>query len=361
MRTKFPENIKALRKEQHITQEQLAKAIDVTAGAIYKWEQELSTPDISIIMELSSFFGVSVDALVGYEMCSSDKERILQELKRIKIEKDYKKCWDEVEMWVHRYPNDFDVIYNSGILYYLAGIETRNSNYLSRSITLLNDTCNLIGQNKDHKISKTSIYRDIAFAYIVMGKGNEGVQQLKDHNPCGVNDDIIGQELATNRERREEALPYLSMSLLHSTASLYRIVMGFVSIFFAQKDYTAALNMLQWMNTYLDGLKTETGSSYLDKGNALCLALCGVAYEAIGHLEEAKVYLRKARQVALNFDISPDYTSQNIRYCKLREPQVAYDNIGITAMDAIVHVLKEVATSQDGCVLELWEDVCHEQ
>ena len=36
MKTNFSENIKALRKEQHITQEQLAEAMGVSAGAIYK-------------------------------------------------------------------------------------------------------------------------------------------------------------------------------------------------------------------------------------------------------------------------------------------------------------------------------------
>ncbi len=89
MKTNFSENIKALRREQHVTQEQLAEAMGVSAGAIYKWEQSISTPDIEMIMEIASFFGVSVDALVGYRMYSSDRDRILQELKRIKLEKSY--------------------------------------------------------------------------------------------------------------------------------------------------------------------------------------------------------------------------------------------------------------------------------
>lgn len=68
MTAKLYENIKALRKKQHITQEQLAEAVGVNVGAVYKWEQNLSSPDIHTIMELASFFGVLLDALVGYEM-----------------------------------------------------------------------------------------------------------------------------------------------------------------------------------------------------------------------------------------------------------------------------------------------------
>ena len=361
MKSRFSENIKTLRKEKHLTQEQLAEAMSVTAGAIYKWEQERSTPDIGIIMELASFFNVSVDALVGYEMCVSDKERILRELKRIKVEKDYGNCWEEVEGWLRRYPNDFDIVYNSGVLYNLVGIETENNSYFSRSIELMNHACNLISQNKDPAISETYIRRDIAVAYLSIGKAQEGLQQLKDHNPCGVNDDLIGQELATTPNHREEALPYLSMSLIKSTSSLFRVVIGYVNIFFERKDYESAIRIIQWMITYLDGLRVENKPSYLDKDSAWLLALCGAVYGQIGQLDEARNYLRKARQIALQFDSDPDYTSRNIRYCNGLEPRAAYDNIGSTAIGSIMNVLEDGAESADEPVLKLWEEIFNEK
>lgn len=361
MKSTFSENIKALRKQRGLTQEQLSEAMGITASAVYKWEQKLSVPDIEVIMELASFFGVSVDALIGYKMCTSDKERILQELKRIKLQKDYQTCWEDVEGWLRRYPNDFDIVYHSGVLYNLVGIETRSASYLSRSVTLLNHACSLLGQNKDPKISETAIYKDIAMAYLDMDQGSKGVQLLMEHNPCGVHNDIIGQELATDRERREEALPYLSSALLHSTTSLYRIVIGFMNIFFARKDYPTAVRMLRWSVTYLQGLGTETGPSYLDKDNAALLALLGMLYEKIGDIDQAKDSLRKARRTALRFDAAPDYTSRNIRYCEHLEPQVAYDNIGSTAMDSVLKLLKEGIELPEASTMELWEEVCHEE
>ena len=53
------DNIRAFRKEHSLTQEQLAQALGVTAGAVYKWEAGLSTPDISLIMELADMFDTS--------------------------------------------------------------------------------------------------------------------------------------------------------------------------------------------------------------------------------------------------------------------------------------------------------------
>ena len=61
-------NIRIFRKERALTQEQLAQALGVTPGAVYKWEAGLSTPDISLIVELADLFDTSVDVLLGYEV-----------------------------------------------------------------------------------------------------------------------------------------------------------------------------------------------------------------------------------------------------------------------------------------------------
>lgn len=360
MKSHFSENIKELRKDRHITQEQLAEAMGVSAGAVYKWEQAISTPDIEVIMEIASFFGISVDALVGYRMCSSDRDRILQELKRIKLEKSYKGCWEEVEKWLRRYPNDFDIVYKSGILYNLAGIETGDQKQILRSIDLLRHACTLITQNYDPKLSETALRRDIAFGYLAMGECDKGIDQLIKNNPCGIHDDIIGQALAANPQRRAEAIPYLTSALLHYSASLYRTVIGFVNLFFSQKDYASAIEILRFMSRYLNGLKTEQGVSYLDKDNALLIALCGIMYQKMGESDKARNCLRKARQIAMEFDAAPDYTTRNIRYCENAELHAAYDNIGNTAMDSIVKVLTDEMDDPEGSVLALWKEICDE-
>lgn len=360
MKSNFAENIKELRKEQHVTQEQLAEAMGVSAGAIYKWEQAISTPDIEVIMEIASFFGVSVDALVGYRMYTSDRDRILQELKCIKHEKSYERCWDKVEKWIHRYPNDFEIVYHSGVLYHLASIETGNQTHIIRSIELLSHACMLIDQNRDPELSEAEIHRDIAIAYLTLGEWDKGMELLKQNNPCGVNDDLIGHELAANPHRRQESIPYLTNTLLRCTASLYRVVIGYINLFFEQKDYLSSIGILTWMTRYLDGLRTADGVSYLDKDKALLLVLCGVSYERIGEVENAQNCLRKARRIAVEFDQSPNYSSQNIRYCGSVEPKVAYDNIGSTAMETVLSVLQQGSDGADEPALKLWEEICNE-
>lgn len=59
MKSRLAENIKTFRKERKMTQEQLAEAMGVTVGAVYKWESQQSNPDLNLIIELADLFEVS--------------------------------------------------------------------------------------------------------------------------------------------------------------------------------------------------------------------------------------------------------------------------------------------------------------
>lgn len=55
--------IKSLRLEKSVTQEQLADVFGVSAQAVSKWENGITTPDIALLPKLSVYFGVTIDEL----------------------------------------------------------------------------------------------------------------------------------------------------------------------------------------------------------------------------------------------------------------------------------------------------------
>ena len=63
MSASLAENIRAFRKERMMTQEELAEALGVTVGAVYKWENGHSTPVVHLLVQLADLFGTSIDAL----------------------------------------------------------------------------------------------------------------------------------------------------------------------------------------------------------------------------------------------------------------------------------------------------------
>lgn len=60
----FGDNLQALRRQQGLSQEQLAEKLDVTRQTISKWELNQSAPDLNYLCQLSEIFGISLDALV---------------------------------------------------------------------------------------------------------------------------------------------------------------------------------------------------------------------------------------------------------------------------------------------------------
>ncbi len=66
------ETIKALRRRDNRTQEQLASALGITFQAVSRWEAGLSYPDMELIPPIAHYFGITIDELFGYE-CSRDR------------------------------------------------------------------------------------------------------------------------------------------------------------------------------------------------------------------------------------------------------------------------------------------------
>lgn len=61
---KIGSRIRELRKKVGYSQEELAEIMNVTTGAVCKWEGNLSYPDLSNLVMLAKVFKVSVDYLL---------------------------------------------------------------------------------------------------------------------------------------------------------------------------------------------------------------------------------------------------------------------------------------------------------
>lgn len=61
------EKIKALRQARGWTQSELARRMGVTRNGINSWEQGLSMPSLSSLVELAKVFSVTTDYLLGLE------------------------------------------------------------------------------------------------------------------------------------------------------------------------------------------------------------------------------------------------------------------------------------------------------
>lgn len=57
------ENIKKLRAEKGVTQEQLGEHLSITSQSVSKWENSITVPDLYLIPAIAEYFEVSIDEL----------------------------------------------------------------------------------------------------------------------------------------------------------------------------------------------------------------------------------------------------------------------------------------------------------
>lgn len=104
--------IRRLRKEQNLTQEELAEQLNVTSQAVSKWENETGMPDISQIVPLASVLRVSTDVLFGTADINDDDaaREIIYEARALVAEpatlESVRLCYDKLSEGLAKYSNN---------------------------------------------------------------------------------------------------------------------------------------------------------------------------------------------------------------------------------------------------------------
>ena len=105
------ENIKRLRAEKGVTQETLAEFLGVTFQSVSRWERGEGFPDITLLPSIASFFGTSVDDLLGTGKAKKEEEirKYLEIYDTMKL-KDLSYTSEVFRKAVKDFPDDFRIL-----------------------------------------------------------------------------------------------------------------------------------------------------------------------------------------------------------------------------------------------------------
>ncbi len=361
MKLSLSSNISKLRKERSMTQEQLAEALGVTFASVSKWERGVATPELNLIAEMADLFDVSFDVLVGYGVQNGSVIALEERIHQLQREKKYDEAITEAEKALLRYPNDFRIVYRAGELYAVASIERSNEKLLLRCIELLERSILLLSQNDDPDISEVSIQNEIAQCYIALGKYEKGLDLLKKYNVSGVHNDLIAMiYTGTNGLDIKDAEPYMIGAFGNIVTSAVRTMMAYANYYFKKEDYASSRDALIWLTELLQGIKRDQNKvAYVDKVIAPCYSECADLSLLLGEMEKVEPYLRRAYEVAKNFDAEPTYKIKNIKFCVGEfEKATAYDDLGESAVSTIVKQITQ--EGRDRRLLKIWERITGE-
>ena len=99
----------------------------VSVGAVSTWEIGSSVPELGLIMELADFFETSVDSLLGYKTRNNTADETAKRIDSLQDSKKYDEATAEAEKALKKFPNNFKIVYQSAVAYFLKGIERRDS------------------------------------------------------------------------------------------------------------------------------------------------------------------------------------------------------------------------------------------
>lgn len=335
MKIKIAENIRALRKQNSFTQEQLAEALGVTVSAVYKWESGQSVPEVKMLMELADLFEISVDTLLGYDRQNENVENRIKRIEQYIAERNFEEAVIEAEKALKKYPNKFEVVYVAASVYMLIYSEKKSESAMKKAIELFYSAIPLLYQNKESSISEMTILKAIGNLYITDGQQEKGLEILKKNNICGINSDIIGLTYAMMK-KTEEAKPYLYQAYANNLNSIIRTMSGMMFMYSEQKD-GVCMEIGKWLMNYLDSIVDDKNKiTFIDKLKAILSAQMAVIVADLGKHDEADMYIRDAYQYASKFDAAPNYSPQDIKFLFCEEKTaLLLDGLGETALEAV--------------------------
>lgn len=352
MRVKLSENIKMFRKDRKMTQEQLAEAMGVSASAVYKWESNQCMPEINLILDMADLFNTSTDVLLGYEWRNNNAESALDRIMTLTKEASYDEATTEAEKALKNYPNNFDIVYQSGLLYLKLGEDTGQRKATKRAIELLNHACELIAQNQDDTISEVSIRTQMAKAHLFLRNTNAALEILKKYNVCGVNNAMIGFILGDYLHDADGAEKYLHKAFSSFADDINSVMVGYANVFFQRKNYDAVIDCFMWLRTILRGIQPQSELTWFDKYDCVILETIAECYCFKGEFETARCYLKDAVCKAARYDLAAPGEIKDMKFYTTLglEEQPTYDLFGKSAMDCL---RRRMQPNDDG-VPQLW-------
>lgn len=361
MKVKLSENIRRFRREGKLTQEQLAEAMGVSVSAVYKWESGQSAPELRLILELAALFHTSTDVLLGYEWRNGSVAACLDRIAALKKEKRYAEAVSEAEKALKRYPNHFDLVYQSGLLYLEFGEAAERRKAVLRAIELLEHACELIAQNQDEAVSEVSIRTQIAKAHLLLPNVNAALRILKAYNVCGVNNALIGMVLGDYLHDANGAEKYLGRAFSAFADEINSIMVGYANVFFQRKNYAAAIDCFLWLRTVLRGIQPPDELTWFDKYDCVLLETIAECHCFMGEFEKAREFLRQAAEKAARYDRAATDEISGMRFFTALgiENQPTYDEYGKTAMECLE---RRIQLEDEGVprLGKLWNEVRRE-
>lgn len=216
-------NIRRLRLEKGLTQEDVAEHLGISFQAVSKWERGEGYPDIEILPALSNYFGISIDGLLG--VSDAEKKQRYGDINALwaKNNKEGRHSVNTslMKTALRDFPNDpLFLVQLSTSLEKINGTPEERERNLRESVAVQEQIINFC---PDCEVRGATLY-NICFAYEKLGEHEKAVSQARKLPNLYKGRENALVYLLSGEEKREtalEALKPLSWGIVHHLTALY--------------------------------------------------------------------------------------------------------------------------------------------
>jgi transcriptional regulator with XRE-family HTH domain len=197
---KLAKNIKVLRDLKKLSQEQLAEELAITRGRLGAYEEGRNEPPLEILISLSSYFHISIDALVRGDLSQTDPEALMKIGKNRIL----------FPVQVDKFNNDMiEVVPVKAIAGYLAGYSDPS---FIQDLPVMNLPFKIVGKHRAFGIKGDSM-PPLKEGTTVIGRYVETLDEIKDGQTYIVltkNDGLVYKRLYREKKRSNDVFIFNS-------------------------------------------------------------------------------------------------------------------------------------------------------
>ncbi|MBP5491617.1 MAG: helix-turn-helix transcriptional regulator [Clostridiales bacterium] len=341
MELKLAENIRRLRKEKPMTQEALADALGVTVGAVYKWEADLSTPELPMLVKLAELFDTSVDTLIGYESTDNSKQVIIDRIYGYSAKKD-RKAIEEADLALAKYPNDYWVVLAAANIYSNFGVEEKPKNkaMIRKAIALFEKAARIVPHDADPKYGKLAALGSSATLYYFIDEKDKALTMLKKHNEAGIFDARIVAMMTMNGDTSDNCQWRIVDSFWRTCSDIFNTSNALLLFYKNRGELERIKTLARWSIEYVTSIRKNDDPCFLDKMIASFTMAESYAYFKGGDPDKALNLMKKAKEIGDRFDQAPNYGTDIIKLFDNKSEGTLVDVLGKTAHESIENLLE---------------------
>ncbi len=259
--------IRTYRKQNGMTQEEMANRLGVTTPAVNKWENGVSQPDIQLLAPIARLLGISLDELLSFheELSTEEINNIIKELDAKLETEEYDDVFRWAEAILHEYPNCNQLIWQVALVLDVGRLRRKVENaeqYLDR----INRYYQMVLEDEDLQIKKNAA--DSLFGFYVRkgeyDKAETYLQYFSEDDPVRK---LKQAEIYRHKGMEEEACKLYEQLLFSGYQILNQVLNVFYLFSMEKKDYVKAkmyLDKLSEMARTFEMGRYHEVSGYLD-------------------------------------------------------------------------------------------------